>query len=147
MHLHNLRHNVAKDNLLNKFFGYFLVLDVKRDFERFLGSTGLLVEGALLGLTSISSSDSASMLLMLLVLAVDVLVELTKKERISAMACYQMKTVCSTKVHSRSVYPQKNGRNYLITRSIKKISTPHRPSLQHRSFDIYISIVGPKNTS
>ena len=69
-------------------FRYFLVLDVDRVFERFLGSTGLLDEGALLGLTSISSSDSTSLLLMLLVLAVDVLVELAKKERISAMACY-----------------------------------------------------------
>ena len=43
-------------------------------------STGLLDEGALLGLTSISSSDSASLLLMLLVLALDVLVELAKKD-------------------------------------------------------------------
>ena len=67
-------------------FRYFLVFDVERDFERFLGSTGLLDEGVLLGLTSISSSDSASLLLH--VLAVDVLVELAKKERISSMACY-----------------------------------------------------------
>ena len=67
---------------------YFLVLDVERDFECFMGSIGLLDEGALLGLTSISSSDAASLLLMLLVLAVDVLVELAKKERISAMASY-----------------------------------------------------------
>ena len=55
-------------------FRYFLVLDIKQDFERFLGSTGLLDEGALLELTSTSSSHSASLLLMLLVLAVDVLV-------------------------------------------------------------------------
>ena len=45
-------------------FRSFLVLDVERDFERFLGSTGLLDEGTLLGLTSISSSDSASLLLL-----------------------------------------------------------------------------------
>ena len=61
-------------------FMYFLLLDIELDFERFLGSTGLLDEGALLELTSISSSDSASLLFMLLVLAVDVLVELAKKE-------------------------------------------------------------------
>ena len=61
-------------------FRYFLALNVERDFERFLGSTGLLDQGALLELTSLSSSDSASLLLMLLVLAVDVLVELAKKE-------------------------------------------------------------------
>ena len=61
MHLRNLRHIVAKDNLLPKFFRYFLVLDVERDFERFLGSTGLLDEGALLELTSISSSDSTTL--------------------------------------------------------------------------------------
>ena len=73
MHLHNLHHNVVKDNLLPEFFRYFLVLDVERDFERFLGSTGLLDKGALLGPTSTSSSDSASLLLMLLVLTVDVL--------------------------------------------------------------------------
>ena len=53
--------------------------------------------------------------------------------------------VMCTKVHSRSVDPQKNCRNHLITRSIKIITTPRRPSLQRRSFDIYISAVGPKN--
>ena len=61
MHLRNLRHIVAKDNLLPKCFRYFLVFDVGRDFERFLGSTGLLDEGALLELTSISSSDSTTL--------------------------------------------------------------------------------------
>ena len=51
-----------------------------------------------------------------------------------------------TKVHSRSVDPQKNVRNYLIIRSIFKFSTPHRSSSQRRSFDIYyISVVGSKN--
>ena len=50
-----------------------------------------------------------------------------------------------TKVHSHSVDPQKNCRNYLITHSILKFPTPRRPSLQRRSFDIYISAVGPKN--
>ena len=50
-----------------------------------------------------------------------------------------------TKVHSRSDDPQKNRRNYLITRSIFKMPTPRRSSLQHRSFDIYISAVDPKN--
>ena len=79
IHLHNLHHNVAKDNL-PKFFMYFPVHDVKQDFKRFLGNIGLLDEGALLGLTSISSLDSASLLLVLIELAVDVLVELTKKE-------------------------------------------------------------------
>ena len=34
-------------------FRYFLVLDVEQNFEYFLGSTGLLDEGALLELTSI----------------------------------------------------------------------------------------------
>ena len=50
-----------------------------------------------------------------------------------------------TKVHSRSVDPQKNRRTYLNTRSILQFPTPRRPSLQHCSFDIYISAVGPKN--
>ena len=50
-----------------------------------------------------------------------------------------------TKVHSRSVDPQKNCRNYLITHSIFKFPMPCRSSLQCRSFDIYISTVGPKN--
>ena len=48
-------------------------------------------------------------------------------------------------VHSHSVDPQKNHRNYLITGSILKFPTPHRPSLQHRSFDMHISAVGPMN--
>ena len=52
---------------------------------------------------------------------------------------------CETKVHSRSVDPQKNRRNYLITNSIKRFPTLRRSSLQRRSFDIYISAVGPKN--
>ena len=44
-----------------------------------------------------------------------------------------------TKVHSCSVDPQKNCRNYLITCSIKKFPTPRsRSSLQRRSFDIII---------
>ena len=37
----------------------------------------------------------------------------------------------------RSVDPQKNRRNYLITRSILKFQIPRRPSLQRRSFDIF----------
>ena len=45
----------------------------------------------------------------------------------------------------RVVDPQKNRCNYLITRSIFKFPTSRRSSLQHRSFDIYISAVGPKN--
>ena len=51
-------------------------------------------------------------------------------------------------VLSRSDDPQKNRRKYLITRSILKMLTPHRSSLQRRSFDIiyiYISAVSPKN--
>ena len=50
-----------------------------------------------------------------------------------------------TKVHSGSVDLQKNHRNYLITHSILKFPTPCRPSLQRRSFDMYISMVGPTN--
>ena len=50
-------------------------------------------------------------------------------------------------VHSRSVNPQKNRRNYLITRSILKFPALRRSSLQHLPFDIYIyiSAVGSKN--
>ena len=50
------------------------------------------------------------------------------------------------KVYSRSVDPQKNSRNYLITLSILPFRTPRRSSLQRRSFDIYnyISAVGSK---
>ena len=48
------------------------------------------------------------------------------------------------KVHLRSVDPQKNRRNYLITHSIFNSPIPRRSSLQRRSFDIYISAVGPK---
>ena len=50
-----------------------------------------------------------------------------------------------TKDHSWSVDPQKYRRNYLITSLILKFPTPRRPSLQRRSFDAYISAVGPKN--
>ena len=35
--------------------------------------------------------------------------------------------------------------NYLITHSILEFLTPCRPSLQHRSFDMHISAVGPIN--
>ena len=52
-----------------------------------------------------------------------------------------------TKVHSRSDDLQKNRRNYLNTRSIFKMSTSRRFSLQRRSFDLYISAVGPRNKS
>ena len=48
-------------------------------------------------------------------------------------------------VHSRSVDPQKNCRNYLITCSIKIFPTPRRSSLQRHSFDICISAVASKN--
>ena len=48
-------------------------------------------------------------------------------------------------LHSCSVGPQKNRRNDLITSSIVKCPTPCRPSLQCRSFDIYVSAVGLKN--
>ena len=51
----------------------------------------------------------------------------------------------SSIVHSRSVDPQKNRRNCLITQSFFKFPTPHTSSLQRRSFDIYISAVGSKN--
>ena len=45
------------------------------------------------------------------------------------------------KVHLRSVDPQKNRRNYLITSSILIFSAPYRSSLQRSSFDIiYIYI-------
>ena len=40
------------------------------------------------------------------------------------------------KVHSRSVDPQKNRRNYVITCSIVKFPTRRRSSLQRRSSDI-----------
>ena len=57
-----------------------------------------------------------------------------------------MKSGSLTKVHSRSVDPQKHCRNYLINRSNLKFPTPRRSSLQHSSFDIlYISAVGSKN--
>ena len=49
-----------------------------------------------------------------------------------------------TKVHSQSVDPQKNYHNYPIAHSILKFPTPRISSLQHRSFDIYISDVGLK---
>ena len=45
-------------------------------------------------------------------------------------------SLSATKVHSRSVDPQKNRRNYLITRSILIFQTPRGSSLQRRSFDI-----------
>ena len=50
-----------------------------------------------------------------------------------------------TKVHSHSVDPQKYRCNSLITHSILNFLTLRRSSLQHCSFDIYISAVGPKN--
>ena len=50
-----------------------------------------------------------------------------------------------TKVYLRSVDHHKNRRNYLITCSILNFPIPRRPSSQHRSFDIHISAVGPKN--
>ena len=57
-------------------------------------------------------------------------------------SCRRSPTLCKVtklKVHSRSVDPQENRRNYLITLSIRR-----RSSLHCRSFDIYISAVGPK---
>ena len=48
------------------------------------------------------------------------------------------------KVHMRSVDPQQNRHNYLITHSILKFPRSRRSSLQRRYFDIYISAVGPK---
>ena len=71
-------------------FRFFLSVEINQcvsnnngvELVRFLGSVGELVEGVLLGITSISSSDSASLLLMLLVLAA-ALLELPKKDRIS----------------------------------------------------------------
>ena len=60
-------------------------------------------------------------------------------------------TICTglgftiTKVPSRSVDPQKNHHNYVITCSILTFLTPWRSSLQRRSFDIYVSAVGSKN--
>ena len=57
---------------------------------------------------------------------------------------------CNTahsKVHSHSVDPQKNCCNYLITWLILKFPTPRRPSLQCRSFDMHISVVGRMNKS
>ena len=48
-------------------------------------------------------------------------------------------------LHLRSVDPQENCRNYLITRSFLKFPTPRRSSLQRRSFGIYISAVDSKN--
>ena len=50
--------------------------------------------------------------------------------------------IIADKLHSRSVDPQKNRHNYLITHSILKFPTPCRSLSQRRSFDIYISAVG-----
>ena len=61
------------------------------------------------------------------------------------------KIILIIKVHLRSVDPQKNHRNYLITRSMLKCPILRRSLLQRYSVDIYtytyicISAVGPKN--
>ena len=45
---------------------------------------------------------------------------------------------CKAKVHSHSVDPQKNRRNYLINRSIKKNSNTSLIPVTALFFDIYI---------
>ena len=63
----------------------------------------------------------------------------------SSLNVTQSACLSRIKVHSHSVDPQENHRNYLITYSILKCPTPRRSLSQRCSSDIYISTVGSKN--